>query len=89
MNRQSKASASCMPRRLASQGRSLLLLLPAGVMMFAAGCAGVDQALEANAQLASAEPASADVQECAAWFTKLDQIIEAALAYLCSQVFLQ
>jgi hypothetical protein len=47
-------------------------------MMFAAGCAGVDQALEANAQLASAELASVDVQECAAWFTKLDQIIDRA-----------
>jgi hypothetical protein len=78
MDCQFKVSASYLPYHFGSRGCRLLLLLPAGVMMFASGCAGVDKALEANAQLASAELASVDVQECAAWFTKLDEITDRA-----------
>lgn len=78
MNRRSKISGSHLPSAFAGLARKLLPLLPAGLMIFATGCAGVDQAFEADAQVASPELAPADVQQCAAWFTKLDQIIDSA-----------
>jgi len=78
MNRRSKISGSHLLSGFTGLARKLPMLLPAALMIFATGCAGVDQALEANTQVATAEPAPADVKECVAWFAKLDQIVDAA-----------
>jgi hypothetical protein len=52
---------------------SLKLLLSAGALMLAAACAELDQSLPSDVATRSA-----DAQECADWFVKLDQAIDQA-----------
>jgi len=52
---------------------SLKLLLSAGAMMLAAGCSEIDQPLRSDREFRSA-----NVQECADWFTRLDDVIDRA-----------
>jgi hypothetical protein len=58
---------------IGNRRRSLKLLLSAGALMLAAGCADLDQSLPSDQ-----EDRSADTQECADWFTRLDQAIDRA-----------
>jgi hypothetical protein len=62
-----------VPRPTRNQRRSIELLLSVGAMMLAAGCAAIDQPLPSDLELSSV-----DTQECASWFTKLDETIDRA-----------
>jgi hypothetical protein len=61
------------PHPIRNRRRSLRLLLTAGALMLAAGCAEFDQPLPSGP-----EARSPDAQECTAWFTRLDQAIDQA-----------
>jgi hypothetical protein len=59
--------------------KAFRLLVSAGAMIFAAGCAELDQSLPSDAEARSTDTqGSTDTKECAEWFTRLDQAIDQA-----------
>ena len=62
-----------------SKRRSFELLLSAGAMVFAVGCAAIDQSSRSDHPPRSdQEFQSAEAKECVDWFTRLDETIDRA-----------
>lgn len=59
------------PHCVWSRGRGLGLLLSAAVILPSGGCSEIDHSIQAVAEVQSL-----DAQECAGWFTKLDQVTD-------------
>src|ERR1035437_3180235 len=62
-----------LPHFTRNQRRSFELLLSAGAMMLAVGCAVIDQPPRSDQKFRSVE-----VKECVDWFTRLDETIDRA-----------
>jgi len=69
-----------LPLLTSNQRRSFGLLLSAGAMMLAAGCAVIDQPSSRSDQPAQSDQnfRSAEIKGCVDWFTKLDETIDRA-----------
>jgi hypothetical protein len=62
-----------LPQLFRNQRRSLELLLSAGTMMLAVGCAAIDQPLPPDMEFQSG-----DIQACVDWFKRLDEVVDRA-----------
>ena len=68
-----------LPHFTRNQRRSFELLLSAGAMMLAVGCAVIDQPpRSAQSPRSDQEFRSVEVKECVDWFTRLDETIDRA-----------
>ena len=69
-----------LPLLTSNQRRSLELLLSAGAMMLAAGCAVIDQPSSRSDEPAQSDQnfRSEEIKGCVDWFTKLDETIDRA-----------